>query len=634
MINTELYKGYTKNEGKKPVDKVKGVSTFRSFEEVKDFDSYGGVLADDAILIDVDDGDQSEIMMKIVEDLQLNCQVTQTSRGRHFTFRNSGVTKCGVGLKLACGLTADVKVGTKNSVECLKIDGNERFVEWEFVDSDQSVLPKWMHPVNSSVDFFNMEEGSGRNSSLYSYILTLTNAGFSKEESKECINIINKYILAEALSEDEINTITRDDAFPEETFFKGKTFLHNNFALFLKNNDNIVRINGQLHVFKGGCYVPGLREIESRMVKYIPNIKAAQRVEVLKYLELLCPSNVPVANANYIAFNNGVYDVANDELNDFSPDIIITNKIPWDYKPDTYSEIADKTLNKLARGDEQIRSLLEECIGACFFRSNTLAGGKAFILTGDKSNGKSTFLDMVKNVLGERNVSALDLGELDERFSTATMSGMLANIGDDISDEFLSGKILAIFKKIVTGNEIKAEFKGMDAFFFSPYLKLLFSANDVPRMKDKTGAVLRRLVIVPFNATFSKDDPDYDPYITWKLRDKEVMEYVIRIGIAGLKRVIENNAFTESTKVQKEMADFELQNNPILLFLQEKELWEIVNRPTKEVHKAYKIFCIENGFTEMTLSTFSKELSRRCGLSVKRQRINGQLIGIYVKEGA
>ena len=51
--------------------------------------------------------------------------------------------------------------------------------------------------------------------------------------------------------------------------------------------------------------------------------------------------------------------------------------------------------------------LLEEVIGYTFYRRNELR--KAFILIGDKANGKSTFLDMIKNVLGEENVSALDI---------------------------------------------------------------------------------------------------------------------------------------------------------------------------------------------------------------------------------
>lgn len=628
-----LYKGYTKNKGKKPVDKLQGVKQFRTLEEVKRFDSYGGVLAENTILIDIDDSDQSEILMQMVEEFQLNCQVMRTERGRHFTFINSGVTSCGTDKKLACGLTADIKVGSKNAVECLKIDGNERFIEWEFVEDDPGILPKWLHPVNSSVDFFNMEEGDGRDSALYSYILNLTNAGFSMDETRECIRIINRWILKDSLSDDDIERITRDDAFPAETFFKGKAFLHNNFALFLKNNNHIKRINGQLCVYRDGVYIPGALEIEAMMVKYLPMMKAAQRTEVLKYLELLCPKNEPVADAKLIAFQNGILDITTGDMSEFSPDVVITNKIPWDYDPEAYSELADKTLDKIACHDKAVRAVLEEAVGYSFYRRNEMS--KAFFLTGEGSNGKSTFLDMLNHVVGDFNKSSLGLEELDERFSIATLANKLINTGDDISDEFWHGRSTANFRKLVSGNEVKAEFKGQDAFFMKPYAKFFFSANALPRLRSKGfEAIKRRLVIIPFNAKFSKDDSDYDPYITWKLRDEVVMKYVIKIGVEGLKRVLENNSFTESEKVQKEIEDYELENNPILLWLQDVDITNIVNQTTKEVHKAYKMFCVENGFQDMTLSSFSKELKIRCGLTVKRVRINGSLVGIYVKEGA
>lgn len=208
---------------------------------------------------------------------------------------------------------------------------------------------------------------------------------------------------------------------------------------------------------------------------------------------------------------------------------------------------------------------MEECIGYCFYRRNEL--GKAFILTGDKSNGKSTFLDCVKAILGDENISALDLKELGDRFSTSMMFGKLANIGDDIGDDFLQGSQVAMFKKVVTGNRIKAERKGQDPFEFNPYIKMLFSANDIPRMKDKTGAVLRRLVIIPFNAQFSKNDPDYDPYIKYKLICQESLEYLIALGMQGLKRVLTNQEFTKSEKVDKQVKDYEEENNPIIAFL-------------------------------------------------------------------
>lgn len=620
----ELYKGYLRTNGKVPIDKF---DHMRTLGEVQDCESYAGVLADDMILIDVDDAEQSEILMQIIEDKQIDCIVRQTTRGRHFLFRNSGIEKCGTHKKLAIGIEADIKVG-ENTMQVIKIDGEERFVEWDCETPEP--LPAWLHPVKSKIDLFNLGDGQGRNSALYSYILCLTAAGFSKEESREAGEIINKYIFKEPLSQNELETIFRDDAFPKEVFFDGKTFLHNNFAIFLQNEHHIKRINGQLHIYKDGCYIPGAREIEGFMVKHLPMLKANQRTEVLKYLDIICPSNTQTADANFIAFRNCIYDISTGDRREFSPDIVMTNRIPWDYDPDAYSELADKTLDKIACGDPAIRALLEECIGYCFYRRNELS--KSFILTGERSNGKSTFLDIVKNLLGAENVSALDLDELDERFSVATMSGKLANIGDDISDEFLQGRVVATFKKIVSGNEVKAEIKNdPNIFFMKPTVKLLFSANDIPRMKDKTGAVLRRLVIVPFNARFTKDDPDYDPYITWKLRDEAVMKYLIRIGVEGLKRVLENNSFTESVKVKQEMEDYELQNNPILLFLRDKPIEEIENQPTKDVHWAYRRFCVENGFTEMTLANFSKELSRRLGLTVKRVRVDGKLTGLYVR---
>lgn len=84
---------------------------------------------------------------------------------------------------------------------------------------------------------------------------------------------------------------------------------------------------------------------------------------------------------------------------------------------------------------------------------------------------------------------------------------------------------------------------------------------------DKTGAVLRRLVIIPFNATFSKDDPDYDPFIKYKLIQQESVEYFIRLGVEGLKRIIINDGFTKSDKVQNQLTEYEEENNPILAFI-------------------------------------------------------------------
>ena len=624
-----LYKGYVECKGKASIEKLKNRTKWKTYDEVKELNGFGGVLADDTVLIDIDDPDQAETLMKIVEELQLNCKVICTSRGKHFLFKNHSLPKCRTHVPLAVGLTADIKVGSKLSYEVLKIDGVERFCEWD-IESDGTYqeVPKWLFPVKSTADFVDMNAGDGRNQALFNYILTLTANDFTVEEIRECIRILNRFVLKDPLSDEELEVILRDEAFQKPVFFLGSTFLFDKFAEYMKNTAHVVKINGQLHIYKDGVYSNGYKEIESNMIQHIPNLKKMQRREVLDYMELIVDEKES-ADANLIAFNNGVYDLVSGELKPFSPDIVITNKIPWNYVPETYNELADHTLDKLACSDPAIRSLLEECIGYCFYRRNEL--GKAFILTGDKSNGKSTFLDIIKAILGDRNISALDLKELGDRFSTSMMFGKLANIGDDIGDDFLQGNQVATFKKVVTGNRIKAERKGQDPFEFNPFIKLLFSANDIPRMKDKTGAVLRRLVIIPFNATFSKDAPDYDPFIKYKLIQQDSIEYMIRIGLEGLKRVVTNNGFSKSDKVQSQLDEYEEENNPIIAFIRDTGVDMIENQPTNEVYKRYQVFCADNSMQPMSNIVFSKQINKRLGFETAVSKVGGKSIRTFRK---
>lgn len=624
-----LYKGYIKTKGKKAIEAFKDRTKYRTYDEVKNLEGFGGVLADDTILIDIDDAEQSEILMNIVEEYQFDCRVYCTSRGRHFLFKNHSITRNRTHVPLAVGLTADIKLGTRSSYEVIKIDGEERFIEWDIEEGGTyQEVPKWLFPVRTAVDFLDMDAGDGRNQALFNYILTLTSNDFSVDDTRECIRILNRFVLKEPLSDDELEVILRDEAFQKPVFFCDKTFLFDRFATWLKNNENVVSISNQLHIYQDGIYQVGYKAIETAMINQIPNLKKTQRREVLEYMELIADEKAQ-ADARYIAFRNGVLDIVTGQMQSFSPDLVITNQIPWDYNPEAYSELADDTLNKLACGDQPIRALLEECIGYCFYRRNEL--GKAFILTGDKSNGKSTFLDCVKAILGDGNISALDLKELGDRFSTSMMFGKLANIGDDIGDDFLQGSQVATFKKVVTGNRIKAERKGQDPFEFNPYVKLLFSANDIPRMKDKTGAVLRRLVIIPFNATFSKDSPDYDQFIKYKLIQQESVEYFIRLGVEGLKRILENNEFTKSEKVAEQIDEYENENNPIKAFIDECGVEMIEDEPTGDVYSRYQVFCADCGMQPMSNIVFSKQINKRLGFETVVTKVGGKSIRIFRK---
>lgn len=621
-MKSSLFRGYVPTKNKQCLERFKGRKRLNRLEDVRDLEEYAGILGDETILIDVDDGETSDILFQIVKDLGLKCRVYATTRGKHFYFRNPEgyVEKSWTKQTLALGIVSDAKVGRNNSYSVLKFRGVDRPILYDCPEDDIQNLPKWLTPVKTNQDFLTMKAGDGRNQALFNYILTLQSENFAKEEARETIRLINRYILDEPLSDRELETILRDDAFKAPVFFKGSTFLFDKFATYLKNNNHIVKINNQLHIYRDGIYIPGDMEIEAQMIKHIPHLKRAQRSEVLAYLEVMFQTEgeTRAANPNIIAFSNGLYNIITDTFTDFTPQIVVTNKIPWPYNPAAHSELLDHTLDRLACNDPEVRALLEEMVGYCMYRRNEL--GKAFILIGDKSNGKSTFLHVVKNMLGDRNIAALDLKELGDRFKTAELFGRLANIGDDIGDEFIANA--SVFKKLVTGDRVNVERKGQDPFEFNNYAKLLFSANNIPRMKDKTGAVQRRLVIVPFDAKFTSNDPNFRPFIKDELCEQDSMEYLILLGLEALRRVLRNAQFTTSARVQGQLDEYEENNNPIIGFIKEIGLDGIENEPTKTVYRKYKEYCICNNFQALSNIEFSRQIIKRCKCNIVDKWIN------------
>lgn len=628
---TELFRGYVPTKNKKCLMafKNKTTSDLLTYEQVSSLSEFAGILNDGVILIDIDDHEESEVLMDIVEEMQLRCRVYETTRGKHFLFVNSNVESCRTHAKTAIGLTCDIKLGDKNSYSVLKYDGKEREIIYDKLDDEEyQELPKWLTPVKSRAEFISMEAGDGRNQELFNYILTLQSADFSKDEAIECISLINKYVMKDPLDERELDVVLREEAFKKPMFFKGSQFLFDKFARYLISECHIIKINNQLHMYKDGVYVPGTSAIESQMIRFIPSLNRQKRNEVIAYIDIAIESSVCMSPANYIAFKDGIYDLDTGTFRDFSPKIIVTNKIDYPYLPDVYSEIVDRTMDKLSCCDPEIRALLEEVIGYCFYRRNELR--KSFILIGDKANGKSTFLDMIKTLLGDQNTSALDLKELGDRFKTAELFGKLANIGDDIGDEFIPNP--AVFKKLCSGDRVNAERKGRDPFDFNNYAKLLFSANSIPRIKDKSGAVLDRLIIVPFNAIFSKDDPDYDPYIKYKLHTEEAMCYLIQIGLRGLRRVLENRSFTQSDQVTKQWEEYEEANNPVITFFKETDESEIIDEASNEIYKKYNGFCIVNNFTPLSKIEFMRKLNKWYGTSLKVKRIDGKCVRVVIRD--
>lgn len=614
-----------------------------------------GVIPENVILVDYDDPAAFECRLKMAKELKQHCVVIRSpNKGGHFFWynnqkqpikSNSGNKtvltlhpvdyKCGIRLIESSG---EIKAA-KNCASLSKEDGSLREVLYaEFTAANElDEIPFYDLPLKSGVkhDFLNMSEGAGRQEGLFTYMNPIKAAGFEYEQFKEVVKLIEQFIFKVPLGNEFENAIRREawdsiDITNNSKFYNQKgQFLHNKFGDYLINKYHVGLLNGYMYSYKEGVYVPGYVHIERNILKEIPILTRTKRNEVLDYIRIQM-KDLHAASPLLIAFNNGLFNVEENSIIEFSPEYVVTNRIPWDYKPDARCDLIDTVLNRLSCNDLQIRALLEEVGGMCLYRDNTIGGGKAVILKGEKANGKSTFIALLQAMLGNDNVSNLDFRELDGKFSTAMLFGKLANLGDDISDSYKED--IALFKKVVTGEMIKAEEKGKPPFNFKPYVKLIFSANNIPRINDSTGAALRRLLIIPLNARFNETDSNYDPQIRYKLVKQEAIEYFIQLSIKGLQRVLTNKTFTLPAKVQVEKDNYEKENNPVLAFIEEYGKDNIVNEDTKKVFEKYTGFCIANNFKQMQRSTFTKRINQALDTETKRLRIRKALTYVFVEK--
>ena len=75
-----FFKGFVETKNKKCIEKFKGRTDFKTFEQVQSLPEYAGILATETILIDIDDSETSEILFKVVKEYALTCRVYKTSR--------------------------------------------------------------------------------------------------------------------------------------------------------------------------------------------------------------------------------------------------------------------------------------------------------------------------------------------------------------------------------------------------------------------------------------------------------------------------------------------------------------------------------------------------------------------------
>ena len=568
-------------DGKTPTHNFKDGQGAKTWNEVKDFDNVAVIVPKGYVVLDFDTTSDAEIMLKIVDALDLKTRVMKTTRGIHCWFKAPEENpKNFIKNRLAVGIFCDRKSGGRNAYVKIKQDGHAR--EWirKVKGDDLDVVPKWLTPISApsgKFDFKGMSDGSGRNQELFNYIIYLQTKGFNRAEIRETIHIINDYVFADSLSEYEIATICRDEAFkPDDVIAeqisqaeKRSSFSHISVAEEIIEKHRLVRYNGVTYEYLDNYYQPAefLRRYVRETYRGAKNNQVNEVVSYIADMREIKRGSIKV-NPYILNLKNTRLDLRTGACLEFNPDVIEFDRIPVTYDPSAYCSDLDKMLNRVFLGDRDVINLFEEMIGSILLKHNKYQ--KAFLFTGKGSNGKSTILDLIKTFIGVENYASLSLEEVTGRFNKILLEHKLANIGDDIDNVTI--KDTGTLKKMTAGNAVTVENKGEKGYSAELYATHIYSANEIPRSFDKTDGFYRRWLIIPFNAKFTAEDPDFDPLIEEKITTDTALSYLLNIGIRGANRLIKRGKFTEPDSVREALEQYKAENSTVLSWIEDKAL--------------------------------------------------------------
>ncbi len=158
----------------------------------------------------------------------------------------------------------------------------------------------------------------------------------------------------------------------------------------------------------------------------------------------------------------------------------------------------------------------------------------SLFLVGPSGTGKSTLLNVAKNLIGVTNCSFIGLSDLGKRFSLSPMVGKLLNISDEARDGKLGRDAEAVFKWLVGGAEMSLEDKNIRYWTQKLQTRQVVALNAWPEFTDTAGATYRRIRVVPMQHKIG--DYKYDPGVETRLLEE--LPGIFNWAILGLKRVL------------------------------------------------------------------------------------------------
>ena len=306
---------------------------------------------------------------------------------------------------------------------------------------------------------------------------------------------------------------------------------------------------------------------------------------------------------------NGTIDLKTGALSKHCRDDLTSKIAPVEFDPNAVCPTWLKFLDTITgHYSMELVPFLQRCAG--YSLTGETCEQVLFFLYGTGANGKSTFLEVLRFLLGDYAQSAdfqslmvsqgqsvrNDLAKLNgARFVTATESE--------------DGKRMAesVVKQLTGGDTITTRFLYQDYFEFEPQFKLWLGTNHKPVIRGQDVGIWRRIRVIPFTVSIPLDQQDHDLKRKLKLEAPGILNWAIE-GLAQWRA----GGLQEPAVVKDATKEYRTDQDVIGHFLDTRCVEEVsLESPARRLYTAYKEWAQETNEWTMPERKFSTALRER-----------------------
>ena len=376
-------------------------------------------------------------------------------------------------------------------------------------------------------------------------------------------------------------------------------------------------------------------DIDATNFEEVRKLKSVQSIARINAIVDVSRSNLRIASSQFntdpflVGCGNGVLDLRAGKL--VKPSCIVTRRLGTTYDSQAKCPSFIKFLKQVFDGDMEKIDFIRRGVG--YTLTGSTAGQCMFLAIGSGANGKSTFLKIIQELMGD--------------YGTAIPSNslMASKFGNDKTDDIASlngrrfvsasegeiGQKLAVAKvKLMTGGDTIACRPLYGQYFnLKPEFKIWFGTNDLPVIQGGDEAIWRRLHIIDLPVSFKESERDGGLFDRLKLELPGILNWALE-GVRELGEM-KNNFLNPPASVRNDTSRYRSDSDTVASFVEVGcDRVEDAIVMMNVLHEAYVRWCNMSSLEPLSSGLFGKELSR-LGFPVKKRKEGNGRLGIRLK---